>query len=313
MKPVRIIATSDDFLADLELDPLRAKAREHGYAEEEVPAADAHAIMNALGTGSLFDAGRLVIVPDADDAKEPSLSAIARWAENPTPDTRLVLLCTTPSGAKRIAKALGDAAEIRTPDDVPPWETPGWVVKRAKALGRKMTPDAAKALVEAIGTDLRELSTAVEQLSASSDPRTAIDVAAVSAQFRGIESRIHEFVDALFDRDRAQALRRLRALMSHGESPILLVASIAAQLRILAMLSGTERRPAVAIAKELGIKEGPVKRAMRRSRNFTPDELRRAYRLVADADLAFKSEDDDPLVLELLVDEIAGPARASRA
>jgi DNA polymerase III delta subunit len=61
------------------------------------------------------------------------------------------------------------------------------------------------------------------------------------------------------------------------------------------------------------MREGQVKRAMRRSRNFSPDEIRRAYRLVADADLAFKSEDDDPLVLELLVDEIAGPARASRA
>ena len=91
-----------------------------------------------------------------------------------------------------------------------------------------------------------------------------------------------------------------------------LTAAIATQLRILAMLSTSERRAAAVVAKELGIKEGPVKRAMRRSRNFTPDEIRRAYRLVADADLAFKSEDDDPLVLELLVDEIAGPARASR-
>jgi len=313
VKPVRIIATSDEFLAGLELDPLRAKAKERGFAEQDVPADDAVAISNALETGSLFDAGRLVIVRDADAAKEPSLKAMARWAESPTPDTRLVLLCSTTAGAKRVAKALGDNAEVRTPDDVPPWEAPGWVVKRARALGRKMSADAGKALVEALGTDLRELATAVEQIAASLPEDSPIDVAAVAAQFRGIESRIHEFVDALFDRDRAQALRRLRALLSHGESPILITASIAMHLRILAMLSTAERRPAAAVAKELGIKEGPVKRAMRRSRNFTPEEIRRAYRLVADADLAFKSEDDDPLVLELLVDEIAGPARASRA
>jgi len=313
VKPVRIIATSDDFLAGLELDPLRAKARERGFAEEDVPASDAVAIANALDTGSLFDAGRLVIVRDADDAKEPALKAMARWAENPTPDTRLVLLCSTAPGAKRVAKALGDLAEIRTPDDVPPWEAPGWVVKRARALGRRMTADAAKALVEALGTDLRELATALDQLIASTPADGVIDVAAVGVQFRGVESKIHEFVDALFDRDRTQALRRLRALLAHGESPILITASIASQLRILAMLSGAERRPAGAVAKELGIKEGPVKRAMRRSRNFTPDEIRKAYRLIADADLAFKSEDDDPLVLELLVDEIAGPARASRS
>jgi len=313
MKPVRLIATADDFLASLELDPLRAKARERGFAEEEVAADDPMAIANALGTGSLFDAGRLVIIREADAAKEPSLKAIARWAEDPTPDTRLVMLSETPAGTKRIVKALGDAVEVRTPDDVPPWEAPGWVVKRARALGRRMTADAAKTLVEALGTDLRELAGAIDQLVATTPEDSTIDVAAVTTQFRGIESRIHEFVDALFDRDRNQALRRLRALLSHGEPPILIVASIAAQLRILAMLSGADRRPAAAVAKELGIREGAVKRAMRRSRNFTPDEIRRAYRVVADADLAFKSEDDDPLVLELLVDSIAGPARASRA
>ena len=313
MKPVRIIATADEFLADLELDPLRIKARERGFAEEDVPAADAQAIANALETGSLFDAGRLVLIRDGDDAKDPSLKAIARWAENPTPDTRLVMLVTTPQGAKRVAKALGDVAEIRTPDDVPPWEAPGWVVKRSRALGRRMTPDAAKALVEALGTDLRELAGALDQLIATTPADANIDVATVTVQFRGIESRIHEFVDALFDRDRTQALRRLRALLNNDEPPILIVASVASQLRILAMLATAERRNAAAVAKELGIREGAVKRAMRRARNFTQDEIRRAYRLVADADLAFKSEGDDPLVLELLVDEIAGPARASRA
>ena len=313
MKQIRLIATADDFLAGLELDPLRAKARERGFAEEEVPADDPVAIANALGTSSLFDAGRLVIIRDADAAKEPSLTAIARWAADPTPDTRLVLLSETPTGTKRITKALGDAVEVHTPDDVPPWEAPGWVTKRARSLGQRMTADAAKALVEALGTDLRELAGGIDQLIATTPEDSAIDVAAVTMQFRGIESRIHEFVDALFDRDRTQALRRLRALLSHGEPPILIVASIAAQLRILAMLSGTDRRPAAAVAKELGIREGAVKRAMRRSRNFSPDEIRRAYRVVADADLAFKSEDDDPLVLELLVDTIAGPARASRA
>ena len=313
VKQVRIIASADDFLAGLELDPLRAKARERGFAEQEVPADDPVAIANALETCSLFDAGRLVIVRDADDAKEPSLSVMARWAENPSPDTRLILLTSTPTGTKRVVKALGQYAEVKTPDDVPPWETPGWVVKRARALGKKMTPDASKALVEALGSDLRELNGAIEQLAATTPDDESIDVAAVATQFRGIESRIHEFVDALFDRDRTQALRRLRALLSQGEPPILIVASIAAQLRILAMLSSGERRPAAAVAKELGIREGAVKRAMRRSRNFTPDDLRRAYRLVADADLAFKSEDGDPLVLELLVDEIAGPTRAARA
>jgi len=313
VKAARIISSSDDFLASLELEPLRAKAREGGFAETEVPAADAEALANALETQSLFDAGRLVIVRDADDAKEASLAAMARWAANPHPNVRLVLLCSTAQGAKRLVKALGDAAELRTPDDVPPWETQGWVVKRARALGRKMTSDAGKALVEAIGSDLRELASAVEQLIATNPGDVTIDVAAVSTQFRGLESKVHEFVDALFDRDGVQALRRLRALVSNGEPQLVILTAVVNHLRILALLSSGERRPAAAVAKELGAREGQVKRAMRRARNFSPEDIRRAYRLLADADVALKSEADDPLVLELLVDEIAGPARASRA
>jgi DNA polymerase-3 subunit delta len=310
VKPARIIASTDEFLAELELDPLRAKAREAGYAEEEVAASDPAALANALETGSLFDAGRLVIVRDADDAKEPALKALARWGADPSPATRLVLFCSTPAATKRLVKALGDAAEVRAVEDVPPWQASGWVGKRVRALGKRISPEAAKALVDAVGTDLRELASSIDQLLATGE--ASIDVGAVQAQFRGLESRVHEFVDALFDRDREQALRRLRALVSQGENPIGIVAVIANQLRILAMLAGSERRPAAAIAKELGIREGPVKRAMRRARNFSPDEIRRAYRLVADADLSLKSEADDPLVLELLVDEIAGQARATR-
>ena len=313
MKAVRIIASADDFLADLELEPLRAKARERGFAEETISATEAASLSNALETRSLFDAGKLVIVPDAADAKEPVLSLIARWAADPQPDVRLVLMTTTPASTKRLVKALGDHAQVVTPEDVPPWETPGWVVKRAKAIGKRMTTDAAKALVEALGTDLRELASAVDQLAGIIPDGGTIDAAAVSVQFRGIESKLHEFVDALFDRDRPQALRRLRALVAHGDHPLVVLAAIANQLRILAVLSGPERRSSASVAKELGIKEGRVKRAMRRSRNYTPDDLRRAYTLVADADLALKSEADDPLVLELLVDEIAGPARASRS
>lgn len=311
MKVVRIIAASDDYLADLELEPLRAKARERGFAEETIPAAEPAALANALETRSLFDSGKLVIVPDADDLKD-ALPLIARWAADPPPDVRLVLMTTTPTATKRITKALGDLAEVKTPDDVPPWETPGWVVKRAKAIGRKMTTDAAKALVDALGTDLRELATAVEQLAGTVGDGGTIDAATVTLQFRGVESKLHEFVDALFDRDRPQAIRRLRALAGHGEPPLVILATIVNQLRILAVLSGPERRSAAAVAKELGLKEGRVKRAMRRARNFTPDDIRRAYRLAADADFALKSEADDPLVLELLVDEIAGPVRATR-
>ncbi|MGZ4241699.1 MAG: hypothetical protein ACXVQ7_08840, partial [Actinomycetota bacterium] len=73
---------------------------------------------------------------------------------------------------------------------------------------------------------------------------------------------------------------------------------------------------AAVLAKELGVATGYVNRAYKHGRNFDAGEIRRAFRLLADADLALKGgllgEDNPPeLVMELLVSEITGEGRVA--
>lgn len=304
MKPVVLIACDEEFLAARALERVRARLEGEGYGTQEIPPEDLLGLMYALETPSLLDAGRLIVVRDADRLGADALKRIAAWAASGPQKVRLALLAAR--GAK-IAKALGETAEVLEIRAPPPWETAGWLVTWLKGLGRKITPEAAQALVEAVGNDLRDLASAADVLCASSEG--VIDPPAVARMFRGAESQVWSFVDAALGGDRAAALRHLRALLAHGENPIGIHVALTRQLRTVALVRGGDRKPAAVLAKELGVKEGAVKRAFRQARALDDAAIRRAFRVMADADRALKGGEQGEgappdLVLELLVADL---------
>jgi DNA polymerase-3 subunit delta len=301
VRAATLIISDDEFLASEALDAVRREADELGYAREEIEAGDHGALLYALGTPSLFDAGRLIVVRNAHDLGTESVELIARWAADPSHEIALALVA---SGAKadKIAKGFGKPVHVVKALAPAPWDTAKWLAARVRAHGRKISTDGAQAIVDSVGTDLRELAAASDQLLLDVDG--AIDVEIVRSRFHGLESKVYEFVDAVLDRDQPQALMRLRSLIENGENAIGIVTQLARQLRVVAAVKDGPRLPPEALARELGARPGQVKRAFRQARNFDAADIRRAYRLVADTDLALKSETQDDLILDLLVEEI---------
>jgi DNA polymerase-3 subunit delta len=308
MRPATLILAGDDFIGGEALERLRAEAVEAGYAPEEIEPDDAQALLYAIETPSLFGSGRFVVVRDAQDLSAEAQASLVSWLKDPSPGVVLALVASG-AGATKLAKLFGAEAIVKA-DAVLPWKAADWVVGRAKSRRRKMTGDAAAALVEAVGGEPRDLAPAIERLLETTTG--AIEATDVHEQFQGVESRVYQFVDSVFDRDLPGAMKRLRALFASGEHGLVITAALGRQLRTIATVSGGDRRPAGVIAKELGLRsEGAVRRAQRQARNFSPADLRRAYADLAAADVALKSEEEDPLVLELVVAGIAG--RADRA
>jgi DNA polymerase-3 subunit delta len=289
---------------------VRAAYVKKGYAVEEADASDPQAVFYALDTPSLFGGGRFVIVRASAADIEPFAERLAEWASNPPPDTAVVFVL---GRAAKLRKALGSRADVIEAEPPKPWETADWLVKFAKGRGRVMKREAADALIEALGTGLRDLATAADQLMMVTTG--AIDVATVSKMYRGFESALYTFLDALLQRDRSSALKHLSALLRSGTHPLEALMSLSKQLRALAAAKDAGRVPAATLAKDLDVSTGYVNRAMKYGRNFDSAEIRRAFRLAADADVALKGGqrgEDNPaeLVLELLVSEIAGDVRA---
>lgn len=211
--------------------------------------------------------------------------------------------------SQKLKKALGARADVREVSAPKPWETGDWLTRYVKGLGRVISKDAAAALVEHLGTDLRELATAVEQLTLATTGSIGVEV--VNKLFRGLESQVYVFLDAVLRRDRASALRHLSALMRGGQHPLAIHATLARQFRALAAVKGQGRPNPAELARELDLTPAYVTRATKNERNFDPAEVRRAFRLLADSDLSLKGGefgDDRPdeLIMELLVADLCG-------
>lgn len=308
-----LIISENEFLASLELDRVRAHWEEKGYTTERVSTEDPQAVFYALDTASLFGDGRFVVVGGPAAPLEAAAGRLAEWADSPPPGLAAAIVATR---ASKLEKALTGHAEIFKPEAPKPWEVPDWVVRFLKGRGRVITKEAAAALVEAVGTNLRDAATAAEQVATATTG--TINPPAVAKLFRGLESQLFTFLEATLRRDRPAALRHLGALMRSGEHPLVILAALAKQFRALAAVRDAGATPPAALAKELDVSPGYVNRAKKHARAFDPASVRRAFRLLADADLALKGGEQSEerpaeLLMELLIAEITADRVSSGA
>ena len=312
MRALTLIVSENEFLASLELERVRAAWEAKGYTAEEVDGDDEQTLFYALDTPSLFGGGRLVVVRGAN--LDAHVDRLVAWAASPPPGIAAAVVGGKTAKVRKAAGRDADVIEVAAPK---PWESADWLVKFLKGRGRTMSKDAAQALVEAIGTNLRDLANAAEQLQMATTGSIGIDT--VGRLFRGHDSQLYTFLDALVQRDRAASLRHLGALLrTGGTHPLVLTTTLANQFRAIAVAREAGRTPAAALARELTVSVGHVNRASKHGRNFDTTELRQAFRLLADADDALKggergTERSDVLVLEMLVAQLTGDRPAVRS
>ncbi|MDX3283984.1 hypothetical protein PV435_48225, partial [Streptomyces scabiei] len=121
-----------------------------------------------LTSPSLFAERKVVVVRNAQDLSADTVKDVKAYLGAPAEEITLVLLHA--GGAK--GKALLDAArkagarEVACPKMTKPGDRLAFVRGEFRTLGRSATPEACQALVDAIGSDLRELAAAASQLVA---------------------------------------------------------------------------------------------------------------------------------------------------
>jgi DNA polymerase III subunit delta len=303
MRPITLIASDSEFLADLEARALRSRAQSRGEQVELLDVGDPLAVSYALGTSSLFGDERLMVLQGDVKQIEQHVEALKAFGESPIEGTRVVIVTTS---AKTLGKKLGAGVETIELASPKPWETDRWVIKHAKSIGRVIDPSAAKLLVDTIGTDLRDLSTAIDTLNLGTTG--SIDEKAVAAQFQGHETALFTFLEKVLERDRGAALRDLRSLLGSGDHPLVVHAALTKQFRSLAAIHGL-RDQDQPTAKELDVAPGYMRRATRAMKRWDADAIRRAIVALAETDLAIKGgfegeETPETIIIELLVVEL---------
>ncbi len=270
---------------------------------------DPNRVVEAARTLPMMGAKRLVWVRNAGpvfDLGADKLKPLIEYVESPDPSTTLVFQASakvkgTSALFKRVKKA-GVVAEFTTPRER---ELPRWIMSRAKDAGRRLEPDAAALLVEALGRDLGALAGALERLMLFVEGGAPIELSHVEATVAHDRTRtVWELIDAIADRNVALALGRAHGLLGQGEPPLRLLGLVVRQFRQL--LIGHAARAAGASMEDAARAAGmPTFRAQafaRQLRNYRVPELVAALERMAAADRALKgSKVSDAIVFEAML------------
>ena len=263
--------------------------------------------VTGLASPSLFGGTAVIVVRDVADAAEAITDELKTVLADPGDDVVLVLV--HPGGVK--GKSLLDSARaagaVVVDCKLVKWESDkvAFVQAEFKAAGRRVAPAAAVALVDALGSDLRELANACAQLVA--DTEGTVDRAVVERYHAGrIEVTGFKVADAAVEGRYEEALRLLRHALATGSDPVPVNAAFAMGLRTLAKVGGASRtaRPDD-VVRDLGLAPFQVKKARGQLAGWSPDGVAAAIVAVARADEQIKGGGTDPVyALERAVTDI---------
>ncbi len=244
---------------------------------------------------SLFGGAKCVVIADAHEGPDALVEEVLSYLADPAADVTLVVEHGGGTRGKKALDALKKAGArvIEAPLVKSDGDKFEFVLGEFRSGGRKITREGARALVEAVGKDLRELASACRQLV--EDTEGVVDDQVVERYHGGkVEATGFRIADAAIAGQAGEALRLFRHASATGLDPVPIVAVLAGQLRNLAKVSGAGRAPAAQIASSLGMAPWQVDRARRALGPWSDDGLATAIAAVAAADFEVKGGGRDP-------------------
>ncbi|WCC81050.1 DNA polymerase III subunit delta [Cutibacterium equinum] len=289
-----LVQGSETLLSDRAVDS-RVKAARREAPEAELVElvgreVDAGRFVEATG-GSLFSEATIVIVDSIADLDKDLFDLVATTAAHPSEDLCLILV--HPGGVKgkglltKLSKAKIETVKADSPK---PWAIPEFIATEARRAHLDMDHDAADALHQALGNDLRTLAAAIDQL-ASDSPDGRIDAQAVTTYFGGrAEISAFSVADASLEGRLPDALETLRWGLSTGVQPAAVTAAMALGLRSLGLFLDmrSSRMGDKQLAQAIGVSPWKLKALNKQGRSWSKAGVARAIRLVNSCDGAVK-------------------------
>jgi DNA polymerase-3 subunit delta len=248
--------------------------------------------LSALTAPSLFGGGCIVVVRGAQDSVKDVAAELIRLAKDPGPE--VFLLVTHAGGAKNkalLADLLGTGARrVDCPTVRRFGERMDFLRAEFRRAGRKADDGGLRALLDAVGNDLRDLAAACSQLAA--DTTGVISQATVAQYYQGrAEATGFSVADMACEGHLSGALEQLRWALATGTSPVLISSALAAGLRTLGLVGSAGRGlSSNAVAGELGMPPWRVDKARQQLTGWTAAGLARAHAAATEADAQVKGE-----------------------
>lgn len=298
LAPVVLVQGPESLLAERAVDHLVDLARERDPDVEraEIEGATYQAgMLTVAASPSLFGEAKVVIVRGAEAATEALVLDVIDYVPVADPETTVVVVHGGgPRGKKMLDAIRAGHAPVVTVEAIKrDADKVAFVTAEFRRFRRRIDAAGVRALVEALGSDLRELAAACSQLATDTDG--TISAAVVDRYYGGrVEATGFRVADAAAAGQSGDAVALLRHALATGADPVPIVAALAMKLRGLAKV-GAMRGRGGASTKDLGMAPWQVDRARRELSGWTPEGLAAAISAVAQADAEVKGAGRDPV------------------
>jgi len=290
--PLTVVVGDEDLLVSRAVSAVvrAARASDPDADVRDVMCADLQpGDLDDMLSPSLFGERRVLVLRAAQDLAKDVAAELTGYLADPLDDVHLVVVHAGGAKGKALLTALTAAGPRRV--DAPKLtkfgERRDFVRRELKADGRPVEEEAVAALLEAVGSDLRELASAASQLLA--DTSGPITAEVVARYHRGrAESSGFAVADRAVDGDLGGALELARWGSSTGLAPVLVTSALASTLRAMALVASAGRVPAHQIAGQLGMPPWKVEKTQRQARGWRPEGLSEALAAAARADADVK-------------------------
>ncbi len=209
----------------------------------------AHRVVDAALTLPAFAQRRVVIVREVDKLSG-ELDALIEYVAKPSQSTVLILCAEKLDARTKFAKVLKKSATVLRFDRPKERDMPPIIQRRARAIGLELESAAVRALVDALGSDVAGVVSALEKLwlYVGAEGRSKVTAAHVEDLISPVrEESVFAFADAVGARNTSSAMEALSNMLGRDRShPLALLGMIARHWRHLAqaraMLDAGARR-----------------------------------------------------------------------
>lgn len=315
--PVNLIVGADEFLAERRRQVIVEATRKHAGNDDlpvEIRKASelsAPEIIELLSP-SLFAEDRIIVVWGIEDVAKEIVDALEASIKDPAPGVVLILLHTGKGRNKKLVQSwpkLG--AVVTSAEELRGRELASFVDQEFQDRRVRVTPEVSNLLVEAVGTNLRELSSAVSQLVA--DTHGEVTVKAVKKYYSGkAEVSGFEVADLAVNGRVADAMAAVRRALQLGVSPVLLASALSGMVADIAKVAENRRIDSRRQAAEFGMPPWKLDKTIKLARRWSPGAVARAVQVTADLDAGVKGQAaKNDFAIELAVRTIAELARSN--
>lgn len=243
LRPLYVVHGDEVLLQQEAADTLRKAARAQGFSERELHHADRGADWNELLASannlSLFGDRKLLEIRFSGKPDAGATAALERYAQDPAPDTLLLLLLPKLDGTAQKAKWFSacenTGASVQLPQ-IDSQSLPEWLRGRLQQAGLRGDAETFALLLERVEGNLLAAQQEIEKLRLlASDGVLTVDIVR-NAVGDSARYNVYDLADCALTGDAVKAARMLAGLRAEGQAESVVLWALGKDARTLAAL-----------------------------------------------------------------------------